>query len=476
MTRRQTNRWLILQVINLGTFMNTLDVGIVNLALPTMADQFQTTLSFIQWVVTSYLLSMVALLPVLGKLSDRFGRRHIYSYGFLVFGLGSMMAALSTSLAAIIVARCVQGVGATMIMANSQAMVRAVFPDHERGKALGINTIVMSLGTLSGPAVGGFLMELAGWPLLFWINVPISVLAMALGLRWFPDNERTRQPLDIIGSTMLAIASSLLMVAAAQSERHGFSEEVLTAGGAGLVLIAALVLYELRLEHGILDRILYTNPHIGIGNLSAFLFYAAQMATLIPVTFYMQNGLNMSTSTMGLVLAIQPVCMGLMGPIAGWYRDRYGAFGPTTAGALCCASAMVPVFAGGVISLADVVVYSVLFGIGQGLFLASNNADIMGNAPAHKASLVGSMLALVRYFGMIVGIALAVLFVGSLGSDVDPVALAPKVRWLFGICCALSLGFAGLGLMRPRRRSDVAPDAPRALPETERHPVHADNR
>ncbi|MFK7691198.1 MFS transporter [Paenibacillus sp. HJGM_3] len=449
------NRWVIMQVINLGTFMNTLDVGIVNLALPTMAHQFNTTLAYVQAVVTAYLLTMVALLPILGKLSDRLDRRRIYSWGFFVFGAGSALAALSSSLVTVVLSRCVQGVGAAMIMANSQAMVRAIFPDHERGKALGINTIVMSIGTLSGPAVGGFLMEIGGWPLLFWINVPFAIVSLVLGLRWFPDTEKAYHPLDLIGSALLAAATALLLYAAVVAEQHGLNPTALVYGVAGLALLAALLLYERRLEHGVLDKVLYTNRAIGLGNLSAFLFYAAQMASLIPITFYMQNVLQLSTRSTGLLLAIQPIFMGLMGPVAGWYRDRYGARIPTTAGAVCCALAMLPAMLGSEVTAWDAAVYCALFGAGSGLFLASNNADIMAGAPAHKASLVGSMLALIRYLGMIVGIALAVLLVGHLGGDaVDPAEIAPKVRWLFAVCGAFSLGLIALSWTRPKKRAE----------------------
>lgn len=444
------NRWSVMHIVNLGTFMTTLDVGIVNLALPTMASQFGVNLASVQWIVTSYLLTMVALLPVLGKLSDRLSRRAVYSWGFVLFGLGSLFAALSGSLAGMVASRCVQGIGSAMIMANSQAMVRALFPDNERGKALGVNTIVMSAGTLAGPAVGGFLMELAGWPLLFWINVPIGLAAFALGMRLFPDNERSVHPLDLPGAALLAVGMCTLLYASVASEDGGFSPAVLLSGGGGLLLLLVLVVYERKLEHGILDPVLYKNRSIGIGNLTAFLFYAAQAGSLIPLTFYMQSAIGLPVRTIGWILAIQPVCMGAIGPLAGYIRDRYGAFGPTSAGMLLCASAMVPVFAAADVGWIHAALYSGLFGIGSGLFLAANNADIMGSSPENKASLVGSMLALIRYLGMIFGTGLAVLFVGNMGGSIDADRLQGSMRGLFLICCMLSLGALAFGWLRPR--------------------------
>lgn len=128
------NKWGILQVVNMGTLISTLDVGIVNVSLPLMARQFSVTLAQIQWVATAYLLTMVVLLPFFGKMSDRMERRKVYSYGFLIFGVGSLCIAVSHSFMLLLLSRCLQGIGATMIMANSQAMVRHAFPDHERGE------------------------------------------------------------------------------------------------------------------------------------------------------------------------------------------------------------------------------------------------------------------------------------------------------------------------------------------------------
>ncbi|MDF2720125.1 MAG: multidrug transporter, partial [Paenibacillus sp.] len=143
MSSSKVNKWGILQIVNMGTLISTLDVGIVNVSLPIMAKQFSVSLAQIQWVATVYLLTMIVLLPFLGKLSDRMERRKVYSCGFLVFGIGSLFIALSQGFVALLLARCLQGIGATMIMANSQAMVRQVFPDHERGRALGVNAIVI---------------------------------------------------------------------------------------------------------------------------------------------------------------------------------------------------------------------------------------------------------------------------------------------------------------------------------------------
>lgn len=445
----KSKKWGILQVVNLGTLMSTLDVGIVNIALPTMAAQFSVSLAEIQWVTTIYLLSMVALLPFMGKLSDIWDRRKIYSFGFFIFGAGSLCIALSDGFILLLISRCIQGLGATMIMANSQAMVRQVFPDHERGRALGINAIVISLGTLTGPALGGFLLEFFNWPLLFWINVPIALVAFVLGWRWFPavKSGGAKTSFDIPGSVLLASGVFVLMLAAENSKME--QESILYIPilvVLGMILLFVLWFYERKIPHGILDHELFRHKKILYGNLSSFWIHTAQMATLIPITFYLQGELGFPAWLTGTMLILQPLLMGVVAPFAGWFRDRYGAFFPVTIGPLCCAVSMIFVFVLPEISAIGIALQLILFGIGTGFFHATNNAEIMSAAPDAKISLAGSLLAMVRYLGQIAGLGLATLFVGSMGLEVAAdVAIDWSMRILFIICFVGCLGVAFLG-------------------------------
>ncbi|WP_144933846.1 MFS transporter [Paenibacillus sp. 32O-W] len=448
------SRWSILQIVNLGTFMSTLDVGIVNVVLPTMAEQFAAPLAQVQWVVTSYLLTMVALLPILGKWSDRMDRSKVYSYGFLVFAVGSLFAAYSPNLASMIVSRIVQGIGASMILSNSQAMVRKLFPNHEIGKALAMNAVVISIGTLSGPAVGGLLMEWADWSVLFLINVPLGLLALLCGLKWFPrDTKRGYQPLDVIGSVLLAISTALLLLGAVYGESKGFTGTIIALYASGTVLLVLLFLYERQISHGVIDKVLYTNRGMAVGNSASLLMNVAQMSTLIPITFYMQQVLEYPTRTVGLMLALQPVFLGIASPVSGWYRDKYGAYYPTIVGASICAISMLFIIWGGGIHPIGIALHLSLFGVGMGLFQAINNAEIMSAAPPEKISLIGSMLALIRYFGMIIGIGMAVLMAGGMGATaVDPVELTGRIKGLFGAACAVCFAMVLICLLRPKEK------------------------
>ena len=455
MSAPHKNKWGIMQIVNMGTLISTLDVGIVNVSLPIMAKQFSVTLADIQWVVTIYLLTMVILLPWMGKLSDRLERRKVYSYGFLIFGLGSLCIALSHGFTLILISRCIQGVGATMIMANSQAMVRHIFPDHERGKALGINAIFISIGTLAGPALGGLLLEVADWTWLFWINVPIAFVACWLGFRWFPSHrsDGVKTPFDYVGTGLLGAGVCLLMLAA-ESLKEAGSASVWTwsEGALGLLLLIALWMQGRRIQYGIIDRELFSHRKVWLGNTSSLIINLAQSATLIPLTFYLHNELGYSAGITGALLMIQPLVMGVVAPFAGGFRDRYGSKFPIEAGAYVCACSMLFIVFAPEISIVYLGIQLALFGIGTGLFGATNNADVMSAAPASKSSLAGSLLALVRYLGQIIGIGVATLFVGNMGAVATSVGSYDlPMRILFGICCILCIAVAVSERVIPNR-------------------------
>jgi EmrB/QacA subfamily drug resistance transporter len=446
-----SNKWMVLLIVNLGTFMSTLDVGIVNVCLPTLSSEFTKSLAQIQWVATGYLLTMAALLPFLGKLSDLWKRRNIYSAGFVVFALGSLCVALSQGLAMIIASRCLQGLGAAMIMANSQAIVRQAFPDHERGRALGLNAVVISCGTLMGPAVGGFVLQWAGWPWLFWINVPIGIAAFFLGLKHFPrDHVKSgKTSLDIAGSALLAAGTVLLMLATDDtSNESGISAFTSVAAVSGFGLLIVLWFYEKRIGNGILDRALIGLRPVWVGNLSSLFINMALTASLIPITFYMQGPLSMTVVASGGFLMIQPLLVGLVAPFSGWFRDKYGGTLPITVGAALCAFSMLFIVCSTRVTELTIALQLAFFGIGTGLFHSTNNAEIMSAVPENKASLAGSLLAMTRYLGQIAGIGLCALLLGQMNVRVPNAAgLDIGLRIVFGI---LLIGCGGAAVMSYR--------------------------
>ncbi len=193
------NRTKALLAIGIFTFMSTLDGSIVNIALPTMSRELHTSTAQITWVVTIYLIVISAIILIFGRLSDLIGKAKVTKIGWGIFILGSFLAGLNLGmgLAFLLVARVIQAIGASMMMATSFGIIAQIFPAENRARALAINTMFVSVGSIAGPALGGVILQIASWNYIFWINVPIGILAWIFGNRALPTRNGQGQLSDI---------------------------------------------------------------------------------------------------------------------------------------------------------------------------------------------------------------------------------------------------------------------------------------
>ncbi|WP_040949606.1 MFS transporter [Gorillibacterium massiliense] len=409
---RSVNRWLVLANVSLGTFMSTLDGSIANVALPTLSTHLHTSLSIIQWVLTAYLLTICATLPIMGKLSDMFGRGRIFNYGFLIFAGGSALCALSGSLAMLIVSRIIQALGASCLMSNSQAIVAETFPPTERGRAMGIVGTMVSLGSLTGPGIGGILVANLGWPSIFWINVPIGVIGYIAGLYLLRSNKESSvaQPFDYTGSALFMVGIVALLYTVSSAQDWGWSSAAVLIGVIGSVaVLAGFYLWERRTRFPMFDFSLYRNRTFAIGNITAFLSFVALFFINIMLPFYMEGVLGFSIDRTGYVMMVNPLCMAVVAPLSGWLSDKIGPNLLTTAGLAINATAFALLTNLGSHDTAGIVaLHLALFGIGSGLFQSPNNSSVMGAVPRTQLGSAGGLNALVRNVGMVVGISASV--------------------------------------------------------------------
>jgi EmrB/QacA subfamily drug resistance transporter len=268
-------RWWILANVSLGTFMATLDGSIANVALPTISTEMNTPLHLVQWVLTAYLLTICATLPIVGNLSDLWGRRRVYNYGFLVFTLGSVGCALTHSFAFLIAWRILQAIGASCLMSNSQAIVAETFA-AQRGRAMGIIGTVVSIGSLTGPGVGGILVEHFGWSSIFWINLPIGIIAFIAGLFILPRGKTKKEhhPFDYVGSILFILGMVSFLYTVSNAQDWGWNSPPVYI----LTLVACFTLlsfyfWERKIAHPMLDFSLYRIRAFAIGNATALLSF-----------------------------------------------------------------------------------------------------------------------------------------------------------------------------------------------------------
>jgi EmrB/QacA subfamily drug resistance transporter len=455
--------------------MSTLDGSIANVALPTISGQLNTPIHIVQWVLTAYLLTICATLPILGKLADLWGRSRVYNYGFLLFAFGSALCGLSHSFGMLVFSRVVQALGASCLMSSSQAIVAEVFSQGGRGRAMGITGTMVSLGSLTGPGIGGILVGRLGWTSIFWINVPIGILGFVAGLYLLPrpSGRRKREPFDYAGSALFIAGMFSLLYTLSNAQEWGWAAPATWGAFAfSLTMLGAFCAWERRSAHPMLDFGLYRIRAFAIGNAAALLSFMALFFSNVMMPFYMENVLGYSTELTGYTMMVYPLTMAFAAPLSGWLSDRIGPNFLTTAGLAVNAlgfgllntlSAHEPAWAVGL--------HLALFGLGGGMFQSPNNSSVMGAVPRTKLGTAGGLNALVRNVGMVLGISLSVSIYSSrlrhLGADsgagADTLSAIGALHFVFWT--AMGICLLGLAVSAGRIARRPATDQAEARPE-----------
>jgi len=405
---RPTWKWFILINVLIGATMSALDVSIVNVAMPTLKGEFGVSMSLIEWVAMSYMLTLTIFLPFFGRLADMFGRSRLYNAGFVVFTVGSLFCGMSTSATMLIAARVIQAVGAGLLQANSVALITQAFPGNERGKAIGIQGAVQAIAMAVGPFVGGVLIATIGWRSVFYINIPIGILGTIAALYILPPNEKTgkKESIDYLGTAFFASGLAFLVLAFNEVVNLGWgSTTIMVYFLNACILLGLFVLTELRVKHPLIDLKLFKNSTFLIGNLTGMMSYYVLFAVLFLMPFYLEKVLNYSPALTGTLLTPIPLAMAVVAPFAGHISDKYGARIMTAAGMLVSAAATFALLFLGVQShLVLLIGELVLLGVGMGMFTPPNNSAIMGAAPKDKLGLAGGVLNMMRSLGLIFGV------------------------------------------------------------------------
>ncbi|PKM76412.1 MAG: MFS transporter [Firmicutes bacterium HGW-Firmicutes-15] len=405
-------RWYVFATVSIGTFMSTLDSSIVNVALPTISGQFHAELSLLQWTVTAYLLAITSLLPVFGRLADMFGRKRIYVSGFVIFTIGSALCGLAPGIWFLVGTRVLQAVGAAMLMSNSAAIIVDIFPFQERGKALGLTGTVVALGSMSGPALGGLLIGLAGWRSIFYINLPLGIIGYLVAHSLLPEDKpgKGQESFDFAGAFLFAGGMISLLFAINTGSAWGWSNPPILLGMfLGLALLTLFIINERRVSHPMIALSLFRNRPFIIGNICGWLSFVAMFANTMLLPFYLQQILNYTPSQVGLLMTAFPVAMAITAPISGQASDKFGPLLLTSGGLAVSALGL---FYFSTLTAAatfyQVIPGSLIMGVGAGMFQSPNNSSVMSSVPPPKLGLAGGISSLVRNVGMITGIALSV--------------------------------------------------------------------
>jgi EmrB/QacA subfamily drug resistance transporter len=410
-TKKIDRKWLVLIAIGTGSFMAALDGSVVNTILPVLRDTFNSNVATIEWVVTVYLLVLSGLLLSFGRLGDLRGHRSIYVWGFGIFIASSALCGLAWSATMLIAFRGLQAIGGAMLASNSPAIVTGNFPGEQRGRAFGLVSTMTYLGLTVGPSLGGWLTHAFGWRTVFYINVPVGLLALVLSLLFIPKDSPSEngKRFDLPGAAVFLGALTLLLLGLNKGADWGWtSASVLGLLGGAMLFMAAFILIERRSSDPLLDLSLFRVPLFSASTTGAILNYICVFSITFLMPFYLIQGRGLNPAQAGLLLTVQPILMAITAPVSGIFSDKIGSRLPGMLG--------MGVLAGGLLLLSRlgpgtefwlVALGLAIAGAGTGTFITPNTSALMGAAPRSRQGIASGVLAAARNFGMVLGIGLA---------------------------------------------------------------------
>lgn len=408
---RYERRWWILLAVGVGTFMSALDGSVVNTVLPMLSRALHASVAGIEWVTTVYLLVVSGLLLGVGRAGDIYGHKRGYLAGFLLFVIGSALCGLAPSSGALVALRGLQGIGAAMLFANSPAILTRSFPGSQRGRALGAQGTMTYLGLTVGPSVGGWLANTLGWRSVFYINVPVGAIGIALAWKVIENDRPSGRPerFDIPGAVLFMAGLLALLIALDQGHAWGWlSMPTLAVGTVAVALLAIFVAFERRCASPMLDMSLFESRLFSASTVSALLNYTSVYSVLFVLPFLLIQGRGLDPRQAGVVLTAQPLVMAVVAPFSGALSDTIGSRSLATVGmVLLGVGLLLLAQVSGSGSLTDIALVLGLIGVGVGVFVSPNNSALMGAAPRHREGIAAGVLATARNVGMVIGVGLA---------------------------------------------------------------------
>jgi len=440
--------------------MATMDFSIVNVALPTLSREFDRSPDTVVWATLISSLVVTGITLTAGRVGDLYGRKRVYITGWVIFTVGMAIASFAQNIEQLIAFRFFQAIGVSMAMANGNAIVTEAFPPEERGQALGMTGSVVGAGLMSGPIVGGVLLGVFGWQSIFYLRVPIGVIAMTLAFLFIRPSEPlpagTSRRLDIPGAVALFGALSSALLAVNRGQSWGWGSPVIV--GLLIVAVCALVAFiriEARAVSPVVALSLFRVQAFTVGVSSLALSFAGQSAVTFLLPFYLQEVKDFSTAQTGLVMATVPSMMLLLSPVSGRVSDRYGFRHQTTLGiALVSLGLLLMATIDGGTPVPLLVLRLALIGIGTSIFMSPNSSGIMGSVPRDRLGTASAAVGTARNIGNATGLAMAsAILVGvataSAGfgaerlADLPDGALVDGIRTAFVVAaCASAMGIA----------------------------------
>jgi EmrB/QacA subfamily drug resistance transporter len=403
-------KWWTILSVSIGVFIFSLDVYIVNLALPIMLESLHTTFANSQWVVLSYLLAISIFVLSASKLGDIWSKKKLYIIGMIVFTISSLLCGLAPNIGFLIAFRAIQGVGAAFISGLGTAMIVEAFPVEERGLGLGIRAGVFGLGMMLGPTIGGLLVSIGDWPLIFFINVPIGIIGILIMAYFVPPSvvNGEKQQFDIIGTIVITFILTCFILAITLLEEQNHDLNIILALlFLSMISLAFLIFIEMRTVTPILDWKIFRSLDLSLGLGLRFIGNFVIAGSIFILPFFFKLVKQYPTNKAGFLLAIPPIIIVLTAPMAGTLSDKFGSRIISITGLLLMAIGcfLISTF-NAELTIINYIIAIIPYGLGIGMFQSPNNSAIMGAAPQDSLGIASGLLSLSRILGQTISVPL----------------------------------------------------------------------
>lgn len=406
-------KWTMFVITAVGNFIAMLDSTTVNLALYPMARDLHVTMGEIQWVMIAYMLILTVFLPFFGKLGDIFPKNKLYAFGFFLFGLGAFLNTTASSFPLLLAFRCLEALGASIMLSNAQAIIASIFKNERRGKALGLNGCIVAIGGMSGPALGGILINYFGWHAIFVPCIIVAIFGVIYAYRMLPRSVKTNIKnfkFDYRGFIYFTVSLFALLLAISEGHTWGWNSlRIIILGVLTLVFGALFYIRDHKISYPLINFSMFKIRPFTFGNLAVMTSYMAMYTNSILLPFFLQEILKYNALVTGLLILPYSLTLAITAPIAGRLSGKYGSRLLTVAGpaTYCVALLMFTLFDKHA-AMWQIVLASGVMGIGNGLFQSPSNNAIMTSVKRSELGLASGILALARNLGNILGVAVTI--------------------------------------------------------------------